>query len=192
MLTRPSVVLIDTVIASLLLLVVQFCFLDYMNQPLTHPDGAGFWAPAWSSFTSQNFIDPYTLSHVLHGIILYYITFPLWKRLSIPHLFLLVVGLEIFWEMLENTPLIINRYREETASLDYYGDSILNSIGDTVAAMVGFGIAYRFKWKISLLVFFLFEGIMLLTARDNLTLNILMLLYPIDAIKEWQLEWMPK
>jgi len=89
--------------------------------------------------------------------------------------------------VLENSPWVIERYRSHTASLDYRGDSILNSLGDVASAVVGFLFAARFSWKASLALFVAFELLLLYLARDNLTLNVLMLLFPIEAIREWQL-----
>jgi hypothetical protein len=82
---------------------------------------------------------------------------------------------------------VIERYREQTAALDYFGDSVFNSVGDVLATLVGFAVASRFSWKVSVTLFVAFELIMLWMARDNLTLNVLMLFFPIETIKQWQL-----
>jgi hypothetical protein len=141
---------------------------------------------AWSSATSQNLVDPYSFSHVLHGIIFFGILFLVARRMSLPWKLIIAVLIEVAWEIFENTPFIINRYREATASLDYFGDSILNSMGDVLCTILGFWIASRLSWKWTLALVVVIELVMLYAIRDNLTLNILMLLYPIDAIKEWQ------
>ena len=147
--------------------------------------GFGFWSAAWTNSTSQHLFDPYTLSHFLHGVIFYWalrpLRFPLHVRL------LAAVGLEIGWELLENSPPIIERYRAQTASLDYTGDSILNSMGDVLASVVGFAFAARCSWKAAVGAFVGAELLALYLARDNLTLNVLMLAYPLDAIANWQL-----
>jgi len=149
--------------------------------------GFGLYSPdAWSSENSQMLIDPYSLSHILHGFIFFYLLFFFRKKMRLEYALLIAVALEIGWEILENTPLIINRYREATASLNYYGDSILNSMGDLASMYIGFFLASRLSWKIVLFLFLLIEIVLLLTIRDNLTLNILMLIYPIDAISAWQ------
>ncbi len=97
------------------------------------------------------------------------------------------IALEIGWELLENSPWVIERYRQDTAAFDYTGDSILNALGDVLAAAVGFAIASRFSWRVSVALFVVFELGMLWLARDNLTLNVIMLIHPIEAIKAWQL-----
>ena len=98
----------------------------------------------------------------------------------------MAVALEAAWEVVENTPMVINRYREATIALDYYGDSVLNSIADIVAMMAGFWLASAAPVAVSIgltIAMELFVGFMI---RDNLTLNVIMLLYPLDAIKRWQ------
>lgn len=141
---------------------------------------------AWSSETSQLFADPYSSSHILHGIIFYAILRWLTPRLSVGNRLIIATLLEIAWELLENSPIIINRYRAATASLDYYGDSILNSFGDVSFVLLGFWIAHRLPWKRTLAFCIVVELVMLAVYRDNLTLNVLMLAYPVQAIKEWQ------
>lgn len=149
--------------------------------------GIGVWTGARTHHTSQWMLDPYTFSHVLHGIFLFWLLFPLRHRLSLATRFLVASLLEASWEIIENTPWIIDRYRTATASLDYYGDSIFNSTFDLIAAMLGFWLAWRFNWKWVLLVVVAIELVSLVLIRDNLTLNILMLFWPSEAIKEWQL-----
>lgn len=140
---------------------------------------------AWSSETSQHFLDPYSISHILHGIIFYWVLGFIpnitWKQ-RLLGAFLIEAG----WEILENSPVIIERYRSVTASLDYFGDSILNSVGDILSCLLGFWIAMKAPWKITLTLFLIIEIGMLILWRDNLTLNIIMLIYPIDAIRNWQ------
>ena len=93
---------------------------------------------------------------------------------------------EAGWEVLENTNWVIEKYRENTASLDYFGDSIANSVGDVIACAAGFWIAVKFGWWRSLIFFIAVELVLLIWIRDGLLLNILMLVYPIDGIKQWQ------
>ena len=150
--------------------------------------GLGVWTSnAWGSETSQLFADPYSTSHFLHGIIFYWALRYITPKLPLRYRFLLAVLIEVGWELLENSPLIINRYRAGTASLDYFGDSILNSMGDVLFVPLGFWVAYRFPWKWTLALAVIIELVMLAIYRDNLTLNVLMLLHPIQGIKNWQM-----
>ncbi len=143
---------------------------------------------AWnSSHTSQHFLDPYTFTHILHGVLFFWIAGLLFSRLSGGWQFLIAMSAEAAWEVLENTNFIIEKYRENTASLDYFGDSIFNSIGDLLACAVGFLIAQKLGWWKSLIFFLLVESALLLWIRDGLLLNILMLVYPLDSIKNWQM-----
>lgn len=149
--------------------------------------GVGLWTvSAWSSATSQNFGDPYSFSHILHGFIFFGALWFFRKWIALEWRFIIALLIEVGWEILENSPIIINRYREATASLDYFGDSIWNSFGDVVFCMLGFWLAWKLPWKVTVGLTIIIELIMLYTIRDNLTLNVLMLLYPVAAIKEWQ------
>ena len=176
-----------TVVVGLALLAGFGLLLHLEGRPVWGEGGLAYWSAAWTSFTSQNFLDPYSLSHILHGVIFYWLVRPLADRVSLPWRLIAALGLEIGWEVLENSPWVIARYRQETAAFDYTGDSMLNALGDVASASVGFAIASRFTWKVSIALFFALELWMLLVARDNLTLNVLMLVHPIEAVKEWQL-----
>lgn len=136
-----------------------------------------------SPSTSQAFLDPYSFSHVLHGVLFYW----MFHSLDPSSNFLASFGLECAWEILENSSFIINRYRSATASLDYYGDSILNTTGDLLSMIVGWLIAHHASVTTSCLLTAAIEIGMLLAYKDNLTLNIIMLIAPVQAIKEWQL-----
>lgn len=141
----------------------------------------------FSSENSQHLTDPYTFTHIVHGLLLYAVLGLIFKKWSFSKRFILAVILESSWEILENTSYVIEHYRAVTISLDYYGDSIVNSITDILAAIFGFYIAYKIKIWQSLLIFFLIELVLLWFIRDNLTLNMVMLFFPIEAIKQWQL-----
>ena len=139
-----------------------------------------------SSENSQHLTDWYTPSHVIHGIAFYALLWLVARRMPVGSRFVLALALEAAWEVLENTPMVINRYREATIALDYYGDSVINSVADIGAMVAGFWLARAAPVALSLgfvVVMELFVGYMI---RDNLTLNIIMLLYPLDAIKRWQ------
>jgi hypothetical protein len=142
---------------------------------------------AADSQTSQHLADPYTFSHVLHGFGFFWILWLVARRLSLGARGVIAIAAECGWEILENTPLIIDRYRANTSSLDYFGDSVVNSMGDVLAMILGFWLASRLPFRVVLALTILIEIALLVTIRDNLTLNILMLVYPIDAIRRWQL-----
>lgn len=141
-----------------------------------------------SSGNSQHLADWYTLSHIIHGFAFYCI---IWlvdrkKKLSFWTKLVLAVGLEAGWEILENSPIIINRYRTATLAYNYSGDSIINSLSDVVSMAAGFLFARKSPAWLTLVITVFFELLALYVIRDNLTLNILMLVYPIEAIKHWQ------
>lgn len=97
------------------------------------------------------------------------------------------MALEGLWEILENSNLIIQRYREATISLDYLGDSVINSVGDLVSCGLGFALARRLGLRCSVIVFLLTEAMLLLWIKDDLFLNVVMLIYPLEIIKAWQM-----
>ena len=150
--------------------------------------GLGFWTAAWSRCTSQHLFDPYSLTHVLHGIIFFWLLRPFASRIGLPWRLIGALILEAGWELLENSPWVIERYRQGTASLDYTGDSFVNSFGDVLATIVGFAFASRVSWKAALAVFVVVELGLAYFVRDNLTLNVFMLFFPLESLKEWQLQ----
>lgn len=140
-----------------------------------------------SSENSQHLTDWYTFSHLIHGIGFYALLWLAARRLPIEIRFVAAVLLEASWEVFENTPFVINRYRAATISLDYYGDSIINSVADIASMVAGFWMARKVPVWASLAVVIALEVAVGAAIRDNLTLNIVMLVHPFDAIRRWQL-----
>jgi hypothetical protein len=140
-----------------------------------------------SRHNSQHLFDPYSFTHILHGVLYFWITTLVFKRMPVAGRLFLAVLIECSWEVLENTNMVIERYRAVTISLDYFGDSIANSLGDVLNCSVGFLIARKIKLWWSLAFFVLTELILLFWIHDSLLLNIIMLVRPIEAVKTWQM-----
>ncbi|MDT3375712.1 DUF2585 domain-containing protein [Labrys neptuniae] len=135
---------------------------------------------------SQHIADWYTLSHIIHGFLFCGLFWLVARDRPLGFRALLALVVEAGWEILENSPLIINRYREGTIALGYEGDSILNSVSDILFMLVGFLIASRLPVWVTVALAIFFELLALYAIRDNLTLNVIMLVYPIAGIKTWQ------
>jgi hypothetical protein len=140
-----------------------------------------------SANNSQQFLDPYSFTHVLHGFLYAWLLTLIAPRLAAAWQFWCAVALGSLWELLENSDFIINRYRTETAALGYQGDTVVNSLGDILCCVLGFMIALRLGFRRSLLVFIGLELVLLIWIRDSLLLEILMLIHPISALKAWQM-----
>jgi hypothetical protein len=150
--------------------------------------------------TSQHLADPYTLSHLQHGLLFYFIL--VWLMPDRPSSsqeegvtrsgrrrvlrFWIAVLVECAWEIWENSAFVINRYRTETAAVGYTGDSVWNSLGDVLACVLGYLLAEWLGWRKTLALFVVIETGMILWIRDSLLLNVVMLVWPIEAIKTWQ------
>jgi hypothetical protein len=140
----------------------------------------------FSSENSQHLTDWYSFTHIVHGFAFYGLLWLVGRRWPLGVRLVAATAIEGAWEILENTNMVIERYREVTISLDYYGDSVINSVADIVMMIVGFAIAMRVPAWVSAGMVLCLEFFLLIAIRDNLTLNILMLLAPVDAVREWQ------
>jgi hypothetical protein len=146
-----------------------------------------WWGDVRSAHTSQHLFDPYSFTHILHGLVFYGLLSRVAPRLSLAWRFCAAVTLAATWEVIENSDFVIHRYRTATASWGYQGDSIANSLGDILSCALGFLLARRLGLWGSLALFAVTEVALLLWIRDSLVLEVLMLLWPINAIKEWQM-----
>ena len=140
-----------------------------------------------SEHNSQHLVDPYSFTHMEHGLLLYALLRPFAGRLGPGSRLILAVALEAIWEVAENSPAVIERYRQATIALGYVGDSVVNSLGDIAACTLGFFLAQRLpvRWSVALVL--AVEATLLAIYRDNLALNVLMLVFPLESIKAWQM-----
>ena len=173
-------------LAALALLAIAVAVLFAMGRPPICPCGT---LTLWGSVgprQSQMLADWYSMSHVVHGLLFYALLHLTARRLPVGARFLIALVVEAAWEIAENSPAVIERYREATIALGYSGDSIVNSVSDIVMMALGFLAARRLPLWASVALLIALELIPLAAIRDNLTLNILMLVHPTDAIRVWQ------
>jgi hypothetical protein len=136
--------------------------------------------------TSQHLADWYTATHVVHGFGLYLLLWLVVPGLPIAQRFALAIGIEVAWEVIENTPLIVERYRQSALARGYFGDSVVNSVADTLAAAIGFILTWIMPVRASVALVLATELLLGYAIRDNLTLNIIQLIHPSEAISAWQ------
>ncbi len=141
----------------------------------------------WSTHNSQHIIDPYSFTHVLHGVLEFWLIGLVFSRMPMVWRLALAVFIESTWEVAENSATVIERYRSATISLDYFGDSIINSVADIACCSLGFLIAYKLRFWRSLALFVITEILLIVFIRDSLIINIIMLLFPVEAIRSWQM-----
>src|SRR3990172_731286 len=141
-----------------------------------------------SAENSQHLFDWYTPSHIIHGFLFYWLLWlaSRWVPLSFGMRLVLAVAIEASWEVVENTHFVINHYREMTISLDYYGDSVINSVSDVLFMVLGFFLAARLPVWLTVVIVIALEVFIGAMIRDNLTLNVLMFLWPLDSMLHWQ------
>ncbi|TDK46798.1 DUF2585 family protein [Antarcticimicrobium luteum] len=177
----PSVLVVAILLATLLILWAMGRSLICPCGTVKLWHGAGAEGPS-----SQDMMDWYTPSHLLHGFLFYY---PLWlivPRMPLSWRLVIATAVECGWEILENTNWVIDRYRSVTISLDYNGDSVINSGVDILFMLLGFALAVRLPVWASVAIVIGFEGLTAILIRDGLALNVLMLLWPLQSILDWQ------
>jgi hypothetical protein len=175
-------------LATCVIAAVAAAILLAMGRPPICTCGTiALWEPsALSPRTSQMLSDWYSPSHLVHGFLFYAFLWLVARRWPVENRFLVALLVEVAWEITENTPLIIDRYREATTAIGYTGDSVLNSLSDIAMMGLGFLAARRLPLWAAIAIVIVLELVPLLIIRDNLTLNVLMLLAPNDAIRVWQ------
>ena len=177
-----------TILAALAIVVLAATILLGMGRtPICTCGTVKLWhGVVKSSENSQHLSDWYTFSHVIHGFLFFGGLWLVGRRWPIGARLVAALVVEAGWEILENTDLVINRYREATIALDYYGDSVINSVSDITAMAFGFVLASRLPVRVVVGLALTMEVVAGYVIHDNLTLNVLMLLYPLEAVKQWQ------
>lgn len=145
----------------------------------------------WTSHCSQHLFDPYSVTHVSHGLIFYSVLALACRRMAMGRRLCIAIAVAAGWEVLENSPMIIDRYRTATMSLDYLGDSIVNSTGDVISCAIGFFLARWLGLLKSALLFLATEVLLVFLIRDSLLLGTFMLIAPVESVKAWQMKAQP-
>jgi hypothetical protein len=180
--------LADVAVMTAVVCFTAFLELEMGRTPAYEHGPARLWSgDIHSDQNSQQVFDPYTFTHIEHGAIFYGLTRTLLRSAPLASCAIVAITLESAWEVYENTDRVINRYRAATISLGYYGDSVVNSMADILACVVGLVLAWRLPKSVTVLWVVGVEAMLAFWIRDNLTLNIIMLIHPIAAIKTWQM-----
>ncbi len=176
-------------LSSVFLLAAVILTLQLMGRPWLHQSGIlKFWqSDIYSPQVSQHLTDWYTLTHFLHGVLLYGLLCLIFPGMPVGIRLVFAIALEGIWEIVENTDYAIRYYRNNTMAIQFYGDTILNSFLDQLAMIMGFITARKIPVLITVVIFIATELTLLYFTRDSFLLNILMLLYPVEAIKNWQM-----
>jgi hypothetical protein len=174
-------------LALLILAVTAAWLLADGRQPWPSSGRVQLWYDdPWGPEGSQHILDWYSPSHLLHGVLFFGALWLVARRLAVGWRFAIATLVECAWEVAENSDAVIERYRTVTASKDYYGDSVLNSVADVVCMAAGFWLARRLPVWASVAVVLGFEALTVWLIRDGLALNVLMLLWPVEAVRDWQ------
>ena len=181
--------LIRAAILIILIIISTVIVLRISGRSWLAPDGSLqlWYGEANGPQTSQHLLDPYSLTHFLHGFIFCWLIMYFKPGLGLIWGLLCTVAFESAWEITENSQAVIDHYRQATFALGYYGDSIINSLSDILICSAGFLTTRKMPLKASLILFLLIEIILLLWIRDSLMVNIIMLVYPLEALKNWQI-----